>query len=106
METGSIAEAMEVSDLAVGFLTDSSLCIPIAQMATLLAILVVCMLTSRHKLGLLVTFCYVYYWGFLFNQGVFVDAFGNTLRGLLFYLISGFLLIVTSIYAFFLSKHE
>jgi hypothetical protein len=106
MNTEGVAETLEVGDSAMGFLTDGSLCVPIAQMAFLLAILVVCMITARHKLGLLVTFCHVYYWGFLFNRGIFVDVFGNTLRGLLFYLISGFLLVSTSIYAFFFSKHE
>ncbi len=89
-----------------GFLTDKTLCIPLGEVFALTIIISCCLLYQKYKLGLLITFIYSFYWGFLFNKGLFVDLFGNTLESLIFYLLFGFLFLAVCLYGFFVKTSD
>jgi hypothetical protein len=73
--------------------------VPALQVFLLMLVNSVCMLLERHKLGLLVSLCFAFYWGFVFNRAQFIDGASST--GLLVYLASGVAMIVVAIVGFF-----
>ncbi|MBI5749123.1 MAG: hypothetical protein HZA00_08355 [Nitrospinae bacterium] len=83
------------------FLNDKSFSVPLGQLVVFVVINSFCLLFGRYKLGLLLTYCFVFYWGFLFNKDYFVDMLGNTNWGLYLYAISGIAMSVTAIVGFF-----
>ena len=83
------------------FLNDKNFSVPLGQLVVFVAINSFCLLFGRYKLGLLLTYCFVFYWGFLFNKDYFVDMLGNTTWGLYIYAISGIAMSITAIVGFF-----
>ncbi len=83
------------------FLNDKNFSVPLGQLVVFVVINSFCLLFGRYKLGLLLTYCFVFYWGFLFNKDYFVDMLGNTTWGLYIYAISGIAMSVTAIVGFF-----
>lgn len=83
------------------FLNDKNFSVPLGQLVVFVVINSFCLLFGRYKLGLLLTYCFVFYWGFLFNKDYFVDMLGNTTWGLYIYAISGIAMSVTAIIGFF-----
>ena len=60
-----------------------------------------CMLFGRHKLGLMISYSFVFFWGFIFNRSYFVDLLGNTSGGLYSYALFGLLMAVLAIVGMF-----
>lgn len=83
------------------FLNDKNFSVPLGQLVVFVVINSFCLLFGRYKLGLLLTYCFVFYWGFLFNKDYFVDMLGNTTWGLYIYAISGIAMSVTAMVGFF-----
>lgn len=83
------------------FLNDKNFSVPLGQLVVFVVINSFCLLFGKYKLGLLLTYCFVFYWGFLFNKDYFVDMLGNTTWGLYIYAISGIAMSVTAIVGFF-----
>ena len=63
------------------FLADKTLSIPLGQVLLFTLLMTLCMLFGRHKLGLLISYSFFFFWGFIFNRSYFVDLLGNTARG-------------------------
>ena len=57
-------------------------------------LMTLCMLFGRHKLGLLISYAFVFFWGFIFNRSYFIDMLGNTTMGLYTYALFGFSMVV------------
>ena len=76
------------------------LAIPLNQMILFVGLMAFCFLLSRYRLGLTITFCFTFYWGLIYNK----DAFFTDLEGsspyLIFYFVSGALLIMLALYSF------
>ena len=53
-----------------------------------------CMLFGRYKLGLLFTYCFVFYLGYVLNGSYCVNILVNTTWGLFLYGVSGFIMVV------------
>jgi hypothetical protein len=49
--------------------------VPLDQVAFLVILNSLCLLTQRYKLGLLISYCFVFFWGFVLNIEVFVEVF-------------------------------
>jgi hypothetical protein len=79
------------------FFSDKSLSVPLSQVMLFALIITLCMLFGRHKMGLLVSYAFVFYWGFIFNRPYFIDMLGNNTMGLYAYTIFGFGMAVLSI---------
>ena len=83
------------------FLADKSMSVPLGQVLLFAFMLTLCLLFGRHKLGLMVSYAFVFYWGFIFIRSYFIDLLGNTSSGLYTYGIFGFLMAVLAIVGMF-----
>ena len=81
-------------------LHEMQLTIPVAHMAFFVALLSFCLLFARYKLGLSITFCFTFYWGFIYNKDVFFSSFEGSSPFLFIYFFSGFLLILFALFSF------
>ena len=86
------------------FLNQKEFTIPLSQVALLIAINSFCLLLGKHKLGLLVSYAFVFYWGFIFNRVFFVSALGETTLGLYIYAIMGLSMIIVTLIGFIQSS--
>ncbi len=81
-------------------MNEIELTIPLFHMILFVVMISLCLLFSRYKLGLSITFCFTFYWGYILNREVFIEIEGLT-PFFFFYLFSGFLIIVCAIVSFF-----
>ena len=81
-------------------LHDMQLTIPVAQMALFIALLSCCLLFARYRLGLSITFCFTFYWGFIHNKDVFFSSLEGSSPFLFIYFLSGFLLLLFALFSF------
>ncbi|MBI3600152.1 MAG: hypothetical protein HY097_05870 [Nitrospinae bacterium] len=92
---------MDIVIAFLEFINDKDLSIPLGEVITFVFINSLCLLSGRFKLGLLISYCFVFYWGFLFNKDYFVDILGNSSMGLYIYALSGFAMIIIALIGFF-----
>ncbi|MCC6347180.1 MAG: hypothetical protein IT388_08350 [Nitrospirales bacterium] len=98
---------MQALDTILKFIADTSmLAIPFGQMLIFVVINSFCLLFGKYKLGLLVSYCFVLFWGFISNREFFIDTFGQTTWGLIIYALSGIVMVVVLIVGFFQSSRE
>ena len=64
-----------------------------------------CFLFNKDKLGLIISFVFVFYWGFLHSSSGFIDMVGNLNHGLFLYVLSGFLVITLALVGFFMEEN-
>ena len=83
------------------FFSDKSLSDPLSQVMLFALVITLCMLFGKHKMGLLVSYAFVFYWGFIFSRPYFIDMLGNNTMGLYAYTIFGFGMAVLSIVGMF-----
>ena len=79
---------------------EMQLTIPVAHMALFVALISFCLLFARYKLGLSVTFCFTFYWGFIYNKDVFFTSLEGSSPFLFVYFFSGFLLLLFALFSF------
>lgn len=82
-------ENMDFRDPVSAFLADHSLCIPLGQVFSLTIMMSLCLLIKKPKLGLLISYSFVYYWGFMFNESFFHRYVGKCLKRVLCLLFFG-----------------
>ncbi len=92
---------VKFQDPFTAFLADKSLTVPLSQVMLFALIMTLCMLFGRHKMGLLIAYAFVFYWGFIFNRSYFIDLLGNSTMGLYGYTIFGFGMAVLAIVGMF-----
>ena len=88
---------MSFQDPITAFLSDKTLSVPLGQVLVFTLLMTICMLFGRHKLGLMVSYAFVFFWGFIFNRSHFVDLLGNTQIGLYAYTLCGLLMLVLAV---------
>ena len=81
-------------------LHEMQLTIPVAHMALFVGLISLCLLFARYKLGLSITFCFTFYWGFIYNKDVFFTNFERSSPFLLVYFLSGFFLLLFALFSF------
>ena len=79
---------------------EMQLTIPVAHMALFVALISFCLLFARYKLGLSITFCFTFYWGFIYNKDVFFTTLEGSSPYLFVYFFSGFLLLLFALFSF------
>jgi hypothetical protein len=89
--------ATSFQDPFSAFLADQTLSIPLGQVLFFTLLMTLCILFGRHKLGLLISYVFVFFWGFIFNRSQFVDLLGNTSSGLYIYGLSGVVMVVLAV---------
>ncbi len=88
----------------VEFLTAKEFSVPVWEVIILVVINSICLLLGKHRLGLIVSYLFVFYWGFVINKGYFIDSLGNMRWGVYVYAISGVLMVVITVIGFFVKK--
>jgi len=78
--------------------------IPVVQIIIFMFISTFCFLLRKYKLGLMTSFIFVFYWGFINSSSSFVDMMGSLTLGFFVYLFSGFLVITLALVGFLLEK--
>jgi len=93
-------------DNIIEFISDQRFSVPLGQVVIFVVVNSVCLLTGRHKLGLIISYLFVFYWGYFYNREHLTDALGNTTWGLILYVIAGMLMIIMVILGFFKSSRD
>jgi hypothetical protein len=86
----------------MNILATTEFSIPIVQIIIFMLASTSCFLFQKDRLGLIISFIFVFNWGFLHSSSSFVDMMGNLNHGLFLYLFSGFLIITLALFGFFL----
>lgn len=90
----------EFGDPIAKFLFSHDMCIPLAQIMFFVIVISFCLLLKKHSLGLLVTYLFVFYCGFISQADQFVSIFGETSRGMYVYIFSGLAMAVMILIGF------
>jgi len=83
------------------FISDKEMSVPLGQVILFVVLNSVSILMGRYRMGLLISYCFVIYWGFVANNEYFVDMLGNTHWGLTVYIFSGVIMLILFILGFF-----
>jgi len=85
----------------MGCLSTNDFIIPVGQIFSYMVLSTLSFLLRRYKLGLMVSFAYVFNWGFLHGSANFVDSIGRPTMELLLYLVSGLMMSTLIVVGFF-----
>jgi len=88
----------------MNFSATTEFTIPVVQIIIFMFISTFCFLLRKYKLGLMISFAFVFYWGFMNSSSSFVDMMGSLTLGFFVYLFSGFLIITLALVGFLLEK--
>jgi hypothetical protein len=96
---------MDTVDQSFGFLSNLNLTIPLSQIVIFAVFSALCLISGKHKVGLLAAYGFLFYWVFILNQGFFMKQLEKTAGGVYIYGAIGF---VTALIGFlgFLKKTE
>ena len=97
---------MKLFDELRGVISENEFAIPIWEVIVFVIIISVCLLLGRNRLGLLTSYCFVFYWGFIANMTTFANILGNTSWGMPFYVFAGFLMFIVAVTSFFVEKTD
>jgi hypothetical protein len=97
---------MELLNSVYQFLTDKAISIPVAQVVLFVFINSLCILFGRHRLGLLVSYCFVLYWGFFVNSELFMESLGETPVGIPIFAFAGIGMLCLAILGMFINRSD
>ncbi|TAN45428.1 MAG: hypothetical protein EPN22_02705 [Nitrospirae bacterium] len=83
------------------FISDKDFSVPLGQIIILVILNSGCLLLGKYKLGLLISYLFVFYWGFSLNRAEFINILGQTHFGLYIYALSGIAMLVAAVIGFF-----
>ena len=95
----------ELNDL-YGFFSGRDFSVPLWEVVVYVAFVSFCLLLGRFRLGLLGSYCFVFYWGFFSNMKSFINSFGEYTWGLPVYVFSGLSMFVIAIVGFFFQTDD
>ena len=88
----------------MNFTATTEFTIPIVQIIFYMFSSTICFPFRKYKLGLMISFAFVFYWGFMHSSSSFIDMAGNVTLGFYAYLFSGFLIITMASVGFLQEK--
>ena len=88
------------------FLSSKEITIELWQFILFLVINSFCLLGRRFKLGLLASYCFVFYWGFIVNTTYFFEILGGKPQWLVIYALFGFSMLIIFIVGTFLEEQS
>ena len=83
------------------FLSTTEFTIPLVQVVSYVFLSTLFFLFKNYKWGLMVSYAFVFNWGYLHGSTNFVDAMGKPTMGSTVYLISGLTMAVLVLVGFF-----
>ncbi len=97
---------MDYMDNVLGIFSGRDFSVPLWEVTLYVSFISFCMLFGRHRLGLLTTYCFVFYLGFFSNMSNFMDMLGHFTWGLPVYVFSGFMMFIVAIVGFFKAEED
>lgn len=64
-----------------------------------------CLFYGRHKTGLLLTYFFIFYWGFISNRIYWLEVFGDSGIGLMMYFGTATAIALMGVLSFFQHDH-
>jgi O-antigen ligase len=80
--------------------------LPLGGVLIFLLVISICVLLGRYKAGVLLTYCCVFYLGFVSNRDRFVDLLSNTGGGMMVYIMTAVMMVVVFTIGFFLPHKD
>lgn len=96
---------MNTIDQSFGFLANLNLTIPLTQIFMFGLLSAFCLISGKHKFGLLAAYGFLFYWAFIFNQQFFMKQLGETSGGVYLYGLLGLIMALIG-FAGFVKKTE
>ncbi len=97
---------MEPVNDSMGLLSGKEFVIPVWEVILFVVIISICLLLGRNRMGLVSSYCFVFYWGFISNMTNFSTMLGNSSWGMPLYVFSGFLMFIVAITGFFVESRD
>jgi hypothetical protein len=72
----------------------TELAVPVGQLLLFAALSVLCLLWGRFKIGMAVTFCFTFYWAFIYNRDVVYQSVSGTPLLVVLYFLTGIVLLL------------
>jgi hypothetical protein len=94
-----ISEAIEFFESKVFFIS-------FGQIAFMFLACFLCLLYGRYKTGLLVSYFFIFYWGFFSNRIYWMELFGDSGIGLMMYFFSATTVALMGVISFFQPDHR
>lgn len=91
---------------AVEFFSNKVFFISFGQIGFMFLVCFLCLLYGRYKTGLLATYFFIFYWGFVTNRIYWMELFGDSGIGLMLYFFSGTTIALMGVICFFQSSHH
>lgn len=85
---------MDAIDQSFGFLWNMDFTVPLGQILIIGALISLCLISGKHKVGLLAAHGFLFYWGFILNRGYFMKYLEATLGGVYIYGGLGFIMVL------------
>jgi hypothetical protein len=86
------------------FFSEKDFSVPVWEVALLILINSICILLGRYKLGLFISYFFVFYWGFMLNRPYFIDMLGNMTLGLYLYAAAGVIMAFIIVIGLFIKR--
>ncbi len=83
---------MDTINQSFGFLADLNLTVPLNQIVIFAVLSAFCLISGKHKVGLLAAYGFLFYWVFILNQGFFMKLLEKTAGGVYIYGALGFVM--------------
>lgn len=90
----------------VEFFGDKDFSLPVWEMTVVMVIAALCLLTGKHKPGLVASYLFLFYWTFIHNRGYFLDLLSTTTWAVYLYSALGVVAAIIAILGFFIKSGE
>ena len=88
------------------FFSGKEFSVPLLEVVAFILFNSFCFLFGRYKLGLIVTYCFVFYWGFIINLDHFTETLKAFPLGMPIYVLCGVLMLIVAITSFLVQNRE
>jgi hypothetical protein len=93
---------METTKEIFSLMRETKLEIPLVELVAFVIINSVAILYKRHKFGLLVSYCFLLYWGFIMNFAYLSGTVGTSPIGMATYIFFGTIMVCLMIASVFM----
>jgi hypothetical protein len=97
---------MEILNAVSSFLSEKEFAIPLWEVIVFVIVISLCLLFGRNRLGLIISYSFVFYWGFVSNMTHFSEMLSHNSWGMPLYIFSGFLMFIVAITGFFVESKD
>ena len=97
---------MQGMNEVVEFLSSKAFFISFGQIAFMFLACFLCLLYGKHKTGLLLSYFFIFYWGFISNRIYWLELFGDSGIGLMMYFGTATAIALMGVFSFFQTDHR